>query len=331
MLPARLPMLLGLTRKIILLAPMGDDFIVQRILGAQATAMGLLSQAGMNDQVARDRANGAECVLRIPSDQGLRREAAIAVSALPRGFDAVAGEIERQTPFALDQVYLGYRVEEAVDARGRVIAHLALAPCSGVDKVLQTLACAEIVPDRISLADASGVNLIGDTVHILMNRGRDAPPKFILACVFGLLLAALASPHVQNAVALSRVQHALLQARETARLMTEIDNGAGDPQTQMAWLAARRSQRPSVTGLLNAISAALPDTAYLAQFELAGGTLVLQGVAASASDLIAPLEQLPQVEKVAFSAPTLRDPVSGLEQFQLSLSFSGIPLADTAE
>lgn len=111
---------------------------------------------------------------------------------MPRGYDAVAGEIERQTPFAPDQVYLGYHVEDAIDPRGRVTAHLA-------------------------------------------------------------------------------------------------------------------------------------------QFELSGRTLALQGVAHAAPDLIAPLEALDQVAKVEFTVPTLRDPVQGLEQSQLTIQLRTASVAEQTE
>ncbi len=331
MLPSPLALLPGMTHKIISLSPEGDDFTVRLVLGDKHRELGSLSQTGICDQVARQRTDGAECVLRMPAVQGLRRQAQIAVSALPRGFDVVAGEIERQTPFSPDQVYVGYRVEEAVDARGRVMAHLALIPCANADRMLKSLSSLGVTPDRISLADDAGANLIGDTVHILKNVHRNPPPKVLLACVCGLLLIALISPLWRNASVLSEYQVKLVALRQATQSMAERDDGAGDPQAQMVWLAAQRNQRPPVVFLLNAISTALPDDAYLAQFELAGTTLSLHGVAASAPGLVAPLEALAIVKKVEFSAPILRDPGAGLEQFQLTIQLRGESTQDAAQ
>lgn len=319
LLPPRLAFLLGLASESVLLIPDGDDFAAQRLLCNTVRPLGSLSQPEVRDRIARFRATGVECVLRIPSAHGLRRQAPIAVSALPQGLDAVAGEIERQTPFSPDQVYLGYRVEDAIDARGRVMAYLSLVPCANADVLLQTLARLGIVPDRITLADDAGANSAGDTVHILAPGRSDPAPRLLLAglCIFFLI--SLASPFWRNAVALSDVQEQLDLARQSALAAANQNNGTGDAQSHMTWLAAQRSQRPPVIELLNAVGTALPDTAHLAQFELAGRTLSLQGVARAASDLIAPLEALSQVAKVDFSAPTLRDPVGGLEQFQLTI------------
>lgn len=331
MLPARLAGPLGLTQKILLLVPGDQDFVVQRLRGGKALWLGPVSQPGMLDQVARHRARGAECVLRMPSAQGLRRQAPIAVSALSRGYDAVAGEIERQTPFAPDQVYVGYRVEDTVDARGRAMAHLALVPCANADRMLKSLAAAGIIPDRICLADESDANLIGDTVRIVTRIGGNQPPIVLLAVVAGLVLIALISPIWHNASALSKLQNKLAVARQEALSRVGQNMAMDDPQSQMAWLAALRNQRPPSVALLDAISIALPDTAHLAQLELAGANLSIQGVAATASGLIGPLEALPMVKKVEFSAPTLRDPVTGLEQFQLTIQLSAKPAPEVAE
>ena len=330
MAPPRLAVLLGLAHESVLLVPAGDDFTVHRLPGSMARPLGQLSQAGMTDQVARYRATGAECILRIPSAQGLRRQAPIAVSALPRGHDAVAGEIERQTPFGPDQVYLGYHVEDMIDPRGRVMAHLALVPCASTDILLQTLSRSGIIPDRITLADNANENSAGDTVHILAPLRQEPAPKILLAAVSILLLVSLASPFWQNSVALSQVEKALALARQ-AVLPDGPGNGAGDAQSQTAHLVELRGQRPPVTALLNAISAALPDTAHLGQFELSGRMLALQGVAHAASELIAPLEALDQVAKVEFSAPTLRAPASGLEQFQLTIQLRAASVAEQTE
>jgi len=326
MLPSRLALLLGLTNEIIIVAPEADGFSIQLLLGDKSQALGPVSKAGLNDRLAVLRDGGAECVLRIPASHGLRRQAPIAVSALPRGFDAIAGEIERQTPFAPDQVYAGYRVEETVDVRGRVMAHLALAPCGLVDEMLQRLAIAGLTPDRVCLADDTGGSQAGDTLHILSHRSTQAPPKILLVAAGLLLMAALVSPFIHDAFVLREMQHRLAAARQAAQARTQQHPGASSPSAQLSLLSDLRSRRSSVTGLVNMISIALPDTAHLAQFELAGNALSIQGVTQSASDLIAPLEALPVIHKVEFSAPTLRDPVTGLEQFQLTLALTGRPV-----
>jgi general secretion pathway protein L len=248
---------------------------------------------------------------------------------LPRGIDAVAGEIERQTPFSPDQVYLGYHVDAEVDTRGRVLAHLSLVPCARADEMLRTLADHGVTPDRITLGDEANENSLGDTVHIITSRRAAPAPRFWLAAAGVLFLLALASPFWRNHSALTQIENELGRAQQAALQLGGRQDGADDARSQIVWLGKWRGQRPVLTSLLNAISVALPDTAYLAQFELTGHVLSLQGVARAAPELIAALEALPEVAKVEFSAPTLRDPATGLEQFQLTLDLRAAQTPDS--
>jgi general secretion pathway protein L len=331
LLPPRFALFLGLVHAYILLAQEDGNYSVYRLLGGTSSKIGPLPSAETVQRLKRYRASGAEFILRIPPSMGLRRTASIAVSALPRGFDAVAGEIERQTPFAPDQVYLGYRVDKTVDSRGRVLAHLSLAPCASVDAMLRALSDSGVVPDRVTLGEEASDNAPGDTVHILTARPAGGVPKFWLGCTAILFLVALVSPFLRQAMTLSKIENALVQARQASLSANGQKDAVADARSNINWLAEWRGQRPPVTALLNSLSAALPDTAYLAQFELTGRILALQGVASAAPELIAPLEALPEVARVEFSAPTLRDPVTGQEQFQLTIELHPAAAPDRAQ
>jgi general secretion pathway protein L len=58
--------------------------------------------------------------------------------------------------------------------------------------------------------------------------------------------------------------------------------------------------------LLEALSRALPDSAYLTEIRLESGTLRIIGLADDAPGLLAPLEQSGHLTGVHFSAPTTR-------------------------
>lgn len=317
--PRGLGAALGLSQEIALITQDGGDFIVvadRRSFGG-APATGALSSPDMASMLSARRAAGAECVLRLQAEQGLRREAHIAHAALARGFDAFRGEIERQTPFAPDQVYLGYTTDTALDPRGRVLAKFVVAPCAAVDETLDRLRSFGVTPDRITLADAADPAYPGDTVRRLALLRRHAPKRLLIAALL-LLIAALVSPFIQNAVMRQTIQSELVLLRKDPALLAQ-QHSRPDAQAQFSYLAAQRGGRLPSVAILDALSKALPDTAHLAQFNLSGSELSLQGVARSASNLIAPIEALEMVAEVGFAAPVLRDPAAGYEQFQLTL------------
>ena len=316
MLPGWLGGALGLFQETVLLVPEADGFIARSGFTGRGKVIGQLNLPSVAARVAALRAAGVECVLQLAADQGLLRQAPIAHAALSRGFEAFWGEIERQTPFAPDQVYLGYTAGTALDPRGRVMTRFAVAPCAGVDAVLQRLSEFGISPDRITLADPDAAESPGVTVRRLALLSRRAP-KMLLAAAALLFVIALASPFVHNRAMLAEIQAELETVRASAITGAGNRQNRNDAQAQLAYLATHRNARPPVVAVLDALTRALPDTSHAGQFNLSGTELTVQGVARSAPGLIAPLEALPIVSEVGFAAPVLRDPAADNEQFHL--------------
>jgi general secretion pathway protein L len=84
------------------------------------------------------------------------------------------------------------------------------------------------------------------------------------------------------------------------------------------FLAKRKTDRPTVTELLDEVTRLLPDNTWLAQLTLRDRTLALTGTSARAAALIAELEQSRLLSGVSFSAPVTQDPRQGGERFNLS-------------
>jgi general secretion pathway protein L len=82
-----------------------------------------------------------------------------------------------------------------------------------------------------------------------------------------------------------------------------------------AWIA--KQTVPSTVILLEALSRALPDTAYLTDLQFQRATVRITGLAADAPSLIAPLEQSGHFTAVHFFAPTTREPDATLYRFHI--------------
>jgi general secretion pathway protein L len=79
-----------------------------------------------------------------------------------------------------------------------------------------------------------------------------------------------------------------------------------DPAAQA--LDARKRAMPAVVVVLEALSRAIPDNAYLTELRLTGDKLEFAGVGVEAASLIREIEQSPHFSHAAFSAPTTRGP-----------------------
>ena len=329
MLPHQIAVWLGLARDRILLVPEKQGFLLQHMRGRQMTTIGLVSKSSPETAnqklltvLADQLEQGAEAVLSLPADMGLQRLAEMDAASLKKGRRAFDDEIERQTPFAPDKVDFGYAVTGKADARGKVPVAFTVIPTAAVEEVLAAAAWFDIHPHRVSVSDNSQR---GRTVRRIHAPGGAASfgLKFAV-CLLAVL--ALGSPFLRNYVATSDSLEKVAEMRLELGPEGLQQATSNAPQDRFASLIAQRNARPPVVAILEAVTRVMPDTAYLAQLQLEGNMLQVQGVARSASDLIAPLEALPMVVSAAFAAPVLRDPATRNEQFQLTIELaSGTP------
>lgn len=84
-------------------------------------------------------------------------------------------------------------------------------------------------------------------------------------------------------------------------------------------LLAMRSARPRVVETLEAMSAALPDSAYLVAFNLGGDMLQISGVSTSTADLIPALTHTHRFLDVSFAGATTRLEDGGADRFHLTM------------
>jgi general secretion pathway protein L len=81
---------------------------------------------------------------------------------------------------------------------------------------------------------------------------------------------------------------------------------ASSPPAERAWFLKETSVSSVI--LLEALSRALPESAYLTEIRLENATLRMTGLSDDAPGLLAPLEQSGHLTGVHFFAPTTRGP-----------------------
>ncbi len=140
-----------------------------------------------------------------------------------------------------------------------------------------------------------------------------------------LLILALVAPVLRYewAVAVGRVEMERLRpaADQALILRRQIDGSQGVASEVLAAKAAA----PSAVRLLDDLSQRLPDDTWIAQFKLLAGRLDIHGTAASAAALVPLIEASPLFGSVTFRAPIVRDPLTGKEQFQMSIALAVRP------
>jgi general secretion pathway protein L len=242
----------------------------------------------------------------------------ISVPARAREFLAgiVRNQIERISPWQGDQVAYGFVAENSRDDANSLDVRVLMASRTAVDSVRDELALSGVAVDQIVVRE---------------EKSGPQPPTVIWSRMDSASQAGLG--RLRRAVALSLIAVAGLTAglalwaqlsaasirsdgdevaARSAVLLRQLQAGRGgaagalrDP-AERAWNLKETS--PSAVMILEALSQALPDAAFVTELSLQNATVRIVGLANDAPSLIALLEKSDQFADVHFFAPTTRSP-----------------------
>jgi len=327
---------LGLDRGRLLLQPQGDGVELRLQQGDAVRDLGHVPlDADAPDPLPRVLAARIADLPRwllVPSAHGLRRALTLPAAAAERLRDVVGFEIDRQTPFAAEQVHYDARVLVRRDEQ--IDAELVAVPRARVEPLLHALGPLAETLAGIDVAGTDGVPL---GVNVLeparRRRRRDAfrPWNYGLAAFALLALVATMAQILANreaaADALQRqiaanAQRAQAAAAERAELLALIEG--------QRFLDRARAGRPATLAVIDELTRRLPDDTYLEKLAIEDGQILMIGLSSQPSDLIARLQGSTLWRAPALTGALMPDPVARKQRFTLTAEPAGAP-ADAAD
>jgi len=268
-------------------------------------------------------------VLEFPADKVVIRR--ITVPAQARKFlsGVIRNQIERLSPWPANGVVYGFAVEADAGDAAVVEVRILMAARADVDAARQDLAALGLGVDRIvargsdteatdktagsvtlwsRLADTSSDRLGGVVRAIGIGIAASVTVSLLLGS-WALLSTASIRDEGEEISARSRVLQRQAQTGRTAASMGSI------PPAERAWLLKETSISSVI--LIEALSRALPDSAYVNEIRLEKESLRIMGLAEDAPALLAPLERSEHMTDVHFFAPTARGPDGKLFRFAI--------------
>ena len=255
-------------------------------------------------------------LLELPAENvALRR---LSVPAQARDFVAgiVRNQIERLSPWQPDEAIYGF--DAAIDAQdaGTLEVCVLIAARASLDGARDQLAAGGLTADRIVTRLPNSENPKAIT---LWSRLADISPEqrrfirrrigigiaaAVAASVCLSLWAMISASHLGGASEDVAARIDTLQRRLHSSLT--LRSAASLPPNEREWYDKETS--PSIVVVLEALSRALPDSAYLTELSLENATVRIVGLAKDAPSLIAPLEHSGAMTGVHFFSPTTREP-----------------------
>jgi general secretion pathway protein L len=366
--PQRLRTVFGLSQQRLLLQRVGDDV---RLLLTTRDAAGVdaLRELGRVpfDLEAREgddplaeivsaRVAGLPRWLLLPAAHGLRRRLTLPAAAADRLRDVLAFEIDRQTPFAADEVSYDARV---LDRRGdhQIDVELVVIPKAALDRALDGLGA----PLRASLA---GVDMIAsapqppqpkepgdeieeawaaraalDSIPLGVNllpsaqrRHRRDPSSMLNLVLAAVAVAALGAGLWQIRANRSEAADAF---EAEAKLRSQQAKRVADEKKQlvdlvegMRFLQNTRNGRPTTVEVLDELSRRLPNNTYVEKVSIEGDKLLVIGLSGEASRLVEMLQTSKLWRSMSLTGALQPDPRSGKDRFTLAADLAIVAPAE---
>lgn len=280
--------------------------------------------ASLPKQLSVDVPAGArKVVLLLPADTVLVRSMTLPVAAEENLREVLSFEMDRQTPFSVDQIYYDCIVTDRNANRKTLSVDLVLTPRETADRLLEGLSRVGIEIDIMSARNGSGNDVL--PVNLLPERQRSNGSKAVFrvnailtAAVACLLITAIGLPLVQKRQILRELEPQLAEAVAQARQANELRSQVERLVSGSEYLVRKKQKRTAILETLNEVTHILPDDTSLRQVDISGSEIRLLGQSYSSATLISLLESSPRLENVQFTSPVIRIPSTGEERFHLS-------------
>ncbi len=287
-------------------------------LGALPWAAGEGAQALANS--LDRRAVDGEVWALLPPGQALVRTLSLPLAAEAQ-LDAVLGhEIDRQTPFSVEQVVFTAQVIERQPAEGQLRAELVVVPKATLDAALSVLGPLAARLSGLDIDDAAHRagrrrNLLPAALR-MRRTDRDIRVRLLLLGVAttALLLAGLVSLGArERALAALEVQRdaAFDTARQARALRQQLDAAASAAD----FLAEQRHARPTMLELVHDLTRRLPDGVYVQRLAVEQQRVTLAGAARSAGTIVSMLQGSPYLKGPALAGIVQQDRSTGWDGF----------------
>lgn len=272
---------------------------------------------------ARQFARGAPTTaILIPADQALFKVLTLPAMSKSDLRDALAFQIDRQTPFSPDDVYFDYRVAERDSDAKRVSVELAVAPRAVIEEAANTARQFGFQPSfaGIQTGDGSSPFAFNLLPRAMAHRRRNFRPlagvaALVIVCAAVWLMAqnALEQKTAEADALTERVELARERADRLQALAAQRDALIAESQ----FLKRRKAEAPKPVLFVEELTRVLPDHTWLFHLQQDGSRLRLSGYTSDASSLIGLIGELPMFRDPRFGSPVTHDPRRDKDRFNL--------------
>jgi general secretion pathway protein L len=310
-----------------LLERSGDDWLVRRaghtdVLARWSSQLDATAQqVALTDAVRGVDKEDLRIALCLDPADALRPRLSLPLAARDNLQQIGAFEMDRQTPFRVEQVRYDVRELRGPAPAGRFAAELVAVPRTTLDPLLAQLTASGLQVDAVDVAagaDRLGANLLPAELTPRRQHPRQRLNLALGASAIVLLVLALMQFLHNRESALEQmrteVEAMRAEAQQVASLRQQLQDNAG----AAGFLAERKLHTVSALSVLQDISQRLPTSAWLERLSIDNtGQVGFQGQSPQAARLVDALKGSTVITDANFQGTIQADPTSGKERFYM--------------
>lgn len=281
----------------------------------------LFKQADQNDDLALD--------IHINESEVLTRLISLPASTEENLYEVIQYEMDRYTPFNKDDVYCDFRIEGRDKEKLLIKVLLIVVRKEVLNPVVDSIENSDIHLQAIDIIDSQDPKNSLHNVKLLrsysdLGDSKKSSTKWLAAAAVVLLLLTAITPLVINYMHISKLSSELEGLEKTVQKVKQLQNEYSKMQDQVGYLLDIKQRNPSIIELLNLLTQAIPDHTYVQRLSLEGGLLSIQGLSASATDLIPIIDKSGMFDDIRFAAPVTQSGADGLERYSITAQIKSL-------
>lgn len=238
---------------------------------------------------------------------------------------ALAYEMDRHTPFQVEEVFYNWRILSRDREAGQLHIELYVTPRESVEADIELLKRLGLAPTGVDVAigdgpdkEPLGINLLPESLRYHIVNQQNRLNWIIGAVTVFLLVFVMAQSLWLREHQLEAIGDAIDSVRAEALAVRQIRKQIDDASDAAGFLQSRKIENGYRVEVLAELTRVLPSDTYLDRLSMHADNVQMQGKSSNAQSLIELINNSPYFENASFRGPTRLDTRSRKEIFDLS-------------
>lgn len=256
--------------------------------------------------------------IELPANKVLHKNILLPLNAESSLAQILSFEMDRQTPFKVDQVYFDYVVEKRDVDKEKLHVDLFLVKKELLDPLIDEIKAWNCPLHGVQIEGNQHINLLPLALRPAKRKLLSSASNMMLVACAALFFIMLYVPLFQQQKTLdefeSTLNHVRVQAKQTQALLEEKENILVRTQFLQS---VRSNDTPTIT-IVRELSRILPDNTWLNRLIIRSNEIQLHGESTAASAIIQLIEDSDLFTQAQFRSPVTRNNQSQKDKFHVS-------------